>query len=544
VGTGPFTYNFWIFNSITNTMVANQLVTNALTSNSYSFQFTNAFAYNTIKANVIITDSATNAMSINSILSSQMTINTLLGTPTISPLAPNTLDGNQYFLFTATLPAGNVGTGPFTYNFWIFNSITNTMVANQLVTNALTSNSYSFQFTNAFAYNTIKANVIITDSATNAMFVNSIISSNMAFNSPPSVIFTTLGTSIVPGQGLTFTVNIPVGGGIGPFVANVFSNGAYFSTLYLTPNSFLNSNTAVFSSANPGSYALDVVATDLGTSAPFLFSSSYVAVTVTPAAGGMGAIVGSNGGASPPASAATPVTTTIPATTTISQMVINSTTPAGGVTASVTSQAPVSVVLGPAQASVTIFTSSPTAVSEQVQIQNYTSQSPPAPPNYQKAIAVNILVSAVKNLTVNATLHYNCSIPSAAVSPFILNASTLNWQKISSFTVNQTSCSVSFSVPIDPVVALLFTKPINATTITTSVSTITSSTTIASTVKPAAGGGPTTLNIEIAAGIVVAIVLAALFVYRRNRGKGNHALKRHEPAKSQEHLHGRAPSER
>jgi hypothetical protein len=519
-------------------MIANQLVVNALSSNTFTFLFSNAYAFNTIKANAIVTDSATTNMVVNSILSSQITVNTVLGTPTITPLAANFLDGGQSFTFNAALLAGNTGTGPYTYNIWVFNSITNTMIANQLVVNALSSNTFTFLFSNAYAFNTIKANVMVTDSATTNMIANSMLSSNVVINVAPNVILTASNASIIPGQPSALTVSIPANVGIGPFMANIFSSGVYFSTLYLAGGS---ANTAVYASALSGSYSLNVIATDLGTSTPFVFPSSYVPLIVTPVSGGTGAIIASSGGvigisgaAMQSGSTTTITTTTSASTTTIKQIVINSTKSTSEVIANVTPMAPIAVVLAPIQASVTLFTSSSTAVSEQVRLQNYTAQAPPAPPNYKKVIAVNILVSAAKNLTVNATLHYNCSIPSTAVAPFILNASTLNWQKISPFIVNQTACSVSFSVPMDPVVALLFAGPTNSTTVTTAVSTIPPRTTIPSTAEPGTGEGLGTL--------IAVIIIVALFVHLHNKGK--RALKRHEPAKVQEKAHGRAPSER
>jgi len=78
---------------------------------------------------------------------------TASNTPTVSP--------NGYELFTANI----IGeTSPYTYNYQVINTVTGTMIANMLVTNSYTSNTWLWNVPANDVGNTIEANVIITDS--------------------------------------------------------------------------------------------------------------------------------------------------------------------------------------------------------------------------------------------------------------------------------------------------------------------------------------------------------------------------------------------
>ncbi len=84
---------------------------------------------NTYKAKVIVTD---NALSVaNSIYSGIITVNTALTTPTIAPTTNTLYEVGQTVTFNAFESGGS---GPYTYNFQVFNAITGTLLANQLGT--------------------------------------------------------------------------------------------------------------------------------------------------------------------------------------------------------------------------------------------------------------------------------------------------------------------------------------------------------------------------------------------------------------------------
>ena len=153
-GSGSLTYNFILFNGITNTVLAFQ---NGA-SNTFTFT-TNAqwVANSPIYANVLVKDSAPTPTSANSVKSSAITVATALGLPTITPTSPLTLDAGQSNTI-ASYETG--GSGTLTYNFIVFNSITNTILANQIGA----SNTFTFT-TNAqwIANSPIYANVLVTD---------------------------------------------------------------------------------------------------------------------------------------------------------------------------------------------------------------------------------------------------------------------------------------------------------------------------------------------------------------------------------------------
>ena len=107
-GTPPYTtYNFILYNSITNKKIANSLVT----YNGFVYTIPAGESGNTLVANVFVTDS--HPTTVNSILSGVITIKPALSVA-IAPSSAETLDVGQAITFAA-LAIG--GTGSFTYDF-------------------------------------------------------------------------------------------------------------------------------------------------------------------------------------------------------------------------------------------------------------------------------------------------------------------------------------------------------------------------------------------------------------------------------------------
>ena len=74
-GTSPYSANFVVSNTVTGTVLTSQLYTGITgTSNSLSYQIPGAWVGNTIAVNVVITDSASNPMTINSVKSNTITV--------------------------------------------------------------------------------------------------------------------------------------------------------------------------------------------------------------------------------------------------------------------------------------------------------------------------------------------------------------------------------------------------------------------------------------------------------------------------------------
>ena len=131
-GTSPYTYNFIVFNSITNAIVANQL------GSSSTFTFTsNNLMLGANKANVIVTDSEPTPTSANSVNSATFTIAV---SPTTLTLSNTIIDQGQGTLLTAAVPGG---VGPFTYNYLVVNAVTGKTIANQLYNGVTTDRIHS-----------------------------------------------------------------------------------------------------------------------------------------------------------------------------------------------------------------------------------------------------------------------------------------------------------------------------------------------------------------------------------------------------------------
>ncbi|MDE1871386.1 MAG: YncE family protein [Candidatus Micrarchaeota archaeon] len=150
--------------------------------------------------------------------------------------------------------------------------------------------------------------------------------------------------------------------------------------------------------------------------------------------------------------------------------------------------------------------------SANIMITNVTnSSSLPVLAGKERLLALNISVAPPENVTLNLTVKYNCSIGSSYIAPYIVSNSI--WEPINSFTVDSSACSMSFSLPADPVVALYSSQHANTTTIAaTTASSLPSTTTIRQ--APQRGSGH---DIAYAAIAVVIILLVLIYAYSRRR---------------------------
>ena len=227
-GTGSYTtYNFIVFNSITNVIIANSLQT----SNSFIFTSNSNIVGNTIEANVIVTDSASH--NANSPNTGQITINPAF-TVSITPSSTAVIDAGQDVEFAALATGGS--SSYTTYNFIVFNSITNTIIANSLQA----SNTFTFASNSNIVGNTLKANVIVIDSASST--ANSINSALISVNSLPSVSIFPSNILADSGQIATFTITAT--GGTGPFAVelyNITGAAAVYNAIITNSSGALNS---------------------------------------------------------------------------------------------------------------------------------------------------------------------------------------------------------------------------------------------------------------------------------------------------------------
>ena len=221
-GTGSYTYNFLVYNSVTNTLVG---MSGGQAGTTYAFPVNSANAGNTLVANVFVTDSATTHVTVNSILSGIFTVEPTLGTPTITPSSNANYDQGTSIIFTASASGG---TGSYTYNFFVYNSVTNTLVG---TSGGQSGTTYAFPVNSANAGNTLVANVFVIDTSANQVTVNSI-------KSGVFTVFTSLNTpTIAPSsnanydQGTSIIFTASASGGTGSYTYNFLVYNSVTNTL-------------------------------------------------------------------------------------------------------------------------------------------------------------------------------------------------------------------------------------------------------------------------------------------------------------------------
>ena len=243
-GIPPYTGYWYLFsqpfsytpNSPRNTIVANILFGNltnmVLTIHAVS-PTSEVFTYNGVNyyvaplgTNTIITDynNSNGYLGINLAVvdstgnyifastSSGFDINPALATPILSISNSPILGTNQTAVFTATVSGGtaynhghSIENNGYTYNFQIYNSITNSLIANQLYTDvASTTNTFTWIVPKSAAGNTIKANVSVTDSATTSVTTNSVTTNVITITFANSATSNTTTTS--PSASLTMPI--------------------------------------------------------------------------------------------------------------------------------------------------------------------------------------------------------------------------------------------------------------------------------------------------------------------------------------------------
>ncbi len=117
--------------------------------------------------------------------------------------------------------------------------------------------------------------------------------------------------------------------------------------------------------------------------------------------------------------------------------------------------------------------------------------------------------------TLTVTVRYPCNLPSSSIAPYIyINGA---WTAITPFTVNSSACTVTFSVPGDPVVGVFQIPAARTTTVlpTTIATTIAPTTIVTPPVTPPSNA---TLYAAIVI-IIVIVIIIAVWLYLRTRRK-------------------------
>ncbi len=406
-GTTPYTINFLVYNSVTNVIVFNDLLTGDIaTSNTFTFQVTGNSG-NTLNANVFVKDSASTAVTVNSVLSQTITVNTALSTPTISPSSAQSYTTGQTVTFAAYETGGSL---PYTYNFLVYNSDTNIIVANMLTT----SNSFAYVLPSGEAGNTLNANVFVTDNAVSGT-VNSILSGLITVSSPPPC------SNCVQGSG---------GSG-------VFLTTTIVKTTTTVPQTTVPQTTA-------------------------------------------------------------PSTTTIPFSITTNNTFSNS----SATNINVTNVGLLLTIVAQGNGS-----------KGKVTVTNVTNNVPNPPQGFATVVAVNISIAA-PNVSTNVTFAYPCAISASKIAPYKLENGT--WQPIPKFTVNAARCLVAFSITNDPIIGLFQNTVQQPTSASANSTTVPPPLTAQTTVPAYSSATPTGSYVLW---IIVAIVVIIFVVWYLNKGQ-------------------------
>lgn len=499
-GTPPYTYNILVYNSVTNVQIGNFLSSSA---NSFVFQ---AFAGNSIYANVMVTDSASTPVTLNSVLTSTIPVNAVLATPTIA--ASNTLvENNQYIRFSSYAAGGTL---PYTYNFLVYNSITNVQVANMLTT----SNSFLWQVTGNSG-NTLVANVFVTDGASTPVTVNSLLTGTITVNSvlQTPTISPSSAQSVNYGQSVTFAAY--VAGGVPPYTYNFIVYN--YNTNIQVANMLTSSNSFAYtipSGENGNVLVANVFVTD-SASVPVQTNSILSGeITVTSPPPCPNCVQGSGGSGVFLTTTIVKTTTTVPQTTVPQTTIPPTTTIPFSINANYTfSNSSVTNINATTVGLLLTIVAQGNSSKGKVVVTNVTNNVPQPPSGFAGIIAVNISVGA-PNVSTNVTFNYPCAIQASKVAPYKLENGT--WQSISKFTVNAAGCSVAFSITNDPVIGIFHNTAQQPTSTAVNPTTVPPPLTAQTTV-PAYSSSTSTGAYVL--WLVVAVIVIILVLWYLNKGR-------------------------
>src|SRR5271157_2910957 len=227
----PYSYNWFITNSVTNAPVANILYSScSLTTNTLIFQVNSTMTTNSpLKVNVMVVDAISGAF--NSAYTSNFYVYSALTALTISPSTTQTLTNGQSITFTST-PTG--GATPLSYQ-WRLGSASCTSASTPIYGAVLSTYTTTPQSGITYYCLTATDNATTKDTITSS--ATEVIVTNMATISPPS------NTTASPGQYESFNG-----------ITNVNQTISYLNPAQIT---------ATIGSANEHSIAINPAGTQL-----------------------------------------------------------------------------------------------------------------------------------------------------------------------------------------------------------------------------------------------------------------------------------------
>jgi len=494
--------------SLSNNDVA--LVDSYFGTNSLGLRFFDYSAGTNFPINTTGTNVLTGTWRFNTIITDGNPANTLILTNTLTiyqePFAALSVSANPIIDYGQNATLQEVisgGTGAFFDNTVLANGLT---VNSIQVADGTTLVSFNVAPT-SISGNVYSLNATVTDSGTSTPF---------NFNSPDATVTTNSVTisfsnstiNAKTGSAVSFNAYVSGGFNVNTYQWYESSSGSSGSFSVYNGGTGGTYNGLYINSLTAGTYYFRLKTTDTGTTTPFVKNSTIIQVDVSSGGGGGGSTTSSTTSATTTSTASTTVPTTTASTTSTIAPHTNS---SANVTVNLTVNHTVDLSLDNGHIILALSTSHSGPANVVITKLNFsTSPPPPALDNYTDVEAFNISINSMPklNITANLTLTYNCSIPSTKVFPYLfINGS---WAAVTPFSVNATACTVKFSVPADPIAAVMEYQAPSTTTSTSSASTTTTSQ------KPSSQGN-SSLYEEI--GVVVATVVIAGVAYALTRRK-------------------------
>ncbi len=276
-GVGPFTINLMTNGAVANSISGISAGTPTLISNALASTSDTSF-------NVVVTDTGSaNAIAYYTFNSITNTIN-VNAAPTLTSFLPSNavLDQGQALTFNVI---SNGGTGPFTYNLFYYNP--GPLLANTITQSAGFNGLVTFTALHPGGPASYTYNVVATDTGTSTAFVFRSASNTVTIGAAPTLtLLTPSATSINHGQSVTY--NVLLDGGVGPYTVNLINvNTNTVVNTIIAPVGYGggSGNVVVFGAIVPalGTDTYNVVATDTGTTTPFVFNSIANTINVNAA---------------------------------------------------------------------------------------------------------------------------------------------------------------------------------------------------------------------------------------------------------------------
>lgn len=500
-GIGPFSYQ-WYQKMSGSTAFYN---ISGATSNTYTFNSSLTDSLNgypqTYSFKLQAIDNGESSSNIINSTPAEVIINPQFIQPTISLSSNNLNNGNVIDIY-ATLGGG---TDPYEYNYNIYNSITNAIVASETYTTSSASNTFGYLTSQAGSF---YANFTAIDSANLPESKNS----TKAFFTVNKVSTTTTtppaggggggggGGSTGAGGGLPHPIVTPTSYG---YIVSNFGVPASFTFNFCNQQiysilNFISPDAAGISLNNvPYTLSLGAAPTNLtglvGCSMQ-LYNVSYIPLQQTVQIKFFGknnltnTITSNNNGSS--GNQRITKNSTISANNTVLQTInITITSPSSNnvtlstkvlnTTLNISKSQPTTIYVDKKDISISLTSTRKTQASIKFSIPSSISYTKPK--NYSIVISIfNFTIKSNSSSTLSQRINvsYSCNVPSNTIKPFILK--NTSWYLITNFTTNSQKCSISFNAPSDPLIGIFssYSNKTNATnTSNTSIITSTSLTT-------------------------------------------------------------------